>query len=412
MIIKNRFFSIAILSVLMVAGCKSPSPSLESNPKVSSKTFQNMTDAQNSFSFSLFEKSLKSESRESNILLSPPSIFMDFAMLYNGASGKTKAAMEKALFINAFDINTINSSQSDLVKNLPELDSGVTLNMANAIWYSQDKTPKTSFLSVNQDFYKAKIQKADFQNPKTKTDINNWVSENTNGKIPSIIDNISPGEIMFLLNAVYFKGQWKDEFNPKLTQNRTFHSKENDKDVPFMFKDERQNYLKNQDFQIVELPYGEGNFSMYVLLPSEKNSVNELAKKLNPKYFSDLKSEMTSTNLKLYLPKWESSYNADHLKESLTAMGMGITFENKAEFPDVFEDESTKISQIKHKTYIKVDEEGTEAAAATSIGMVTTSMPMPTQEEMDVNRPFVYLITENKSGTILFLGTVENPIER
>src|SRR5699024_3506492 len=145
-------------------GCKSPSPSLESNSKVSSKTFQNMTDAQNSFSFSLFEKSLNSESRESNILLSPPSIFMDFAMLYNGASGKTKAAMEKALFINAFDINTITSSQSDLVKNLPELDSGVTLNMANAIWYSQDKTPKTSFLSVNQDFYKAKIQKADFQN--------------------------------------------------------------------------------------------------------------------------------------------------------------------------------------------------------------------------------------------------------
>lgn len=411
MTFRNINFSATFLVILILTGCKSPSPSTESKSVTSSKTFQNMTDAQNSFSFSLFEKSLQSEAEKSNVFISPPSIFMDFAMLYNGASGRTKTAMENALHINGFSLEILNASQSELMENLPKLDSGVTINMANAIWYSEDKTPKSSFLSVNQNFYKAKIQKANFRNPQTKTDINDWVSKNTNGKIPSIIDNISPGEIMFLLNAVYFKGQWKNEFNPKLTQNQTFHSKTKDIETPFMYKDKRQNYLKNEDLQIVELPYGEGNFSMYVLLPSEGNSVDELAKKLNPKYFSELMTDMTSTSVELFLPKWESSFSAESLKESLTAMGMGIAFENKAEFPNVFEDESTKISQIKHKTYIKVDEEGTEAAAATSIGMVTTSMPLPTEEKMNVNRPFVYLITENKSGTILFLGAVGNPAE-
>lgn len=410
MILNIKYLSLTIpLLILILSGCKSQSTSTENKSDSSPKSFQNMTDAQNSFSFSLFEKSLQSDSDKSNVLISPPSIFMDFAMLYNGASGKTKTAMENALHINGFDLETINSSQSELMTNLPKLDLGVTINMANAIWYSEDKEPKSSFLSVNQDFYKAKIQKADFNNPQTKTDINNWVNKNTKGKIPSIIENISPGETMFLLNAVYFKGQWKDEFNPKLTQNRVFHSKAKDFEIPFMFKDKRQNYLRNQELRIVELPYGDGNFSMFILLPSKEKSVIELARKLNLQYFSDLKSEMKSTSVKLYIPKWESSFSADNLKENLSSMGMGIAFENNAEFPNVFEKESTKISQIKHKTFIKVDEEGTEAAAATSIGMVTTSMPMPSEEEMDVNRPFMYLITEKDSGTIFFLGSVQDP---
>lgn len=407
MISKNSLPLILLFSSLLIMSCGA-----QKNAEETSKfTPKQMSDSQNNFSFELFKHVMTLESDAVNPLISPQSIFMDFAMLYNGASGRTKSAIDKALQLKGMDINALNTAQSELLENFPKIDTSVTITIANAIWYRKDRIPQNSFLSVNQEFYHAKIQDADFSDPQTKTAINNWVSENTNGKIPTIIDNISPGEVMFLLNAVYFKGQWKDQFNPNLTRDLVFHAKAKEKKVPFMYKDKRYNYLRNDQLQMVELPYGNGQFSMWVLLPAENYSLSKLTESLNVKSFAGLVSEMESTSIKLYLPKWESSFSADNLKENLSALGMGIAFENNAEFSGVFEKESTKISQIKHKTYIKVDEEGTEAAAATSIGMVTTSMPMPSQEEMKVDRPFVYLITEKNSETILFLGVVQDPEE-
>lgn len=404
----SPLFILLILS-LIVIGCGAQTTHHDQQNKVSKENPEAMMHNQNTFAFRLFEQAIHSDTDKDNRLISPLSIYMDFAMLYNGASGETKKAMQEALHIQPGTSDQLNRMQSKLMKELPKADSSVTINMANAIWHRKNLIPKSKFLSTNQKFYEATIRASDFGNPKTVADINSWVSENTQGKIPSIVDQILPGEVMFLLNAVYFKGEWKDSFEPRHTHDAVFHTATEGKRHSFMFKDDSFNYFKNEDLKIAELPYGNSSFSMFVILPSENNDLYKIAQQLNPESFSDLISEMNKIPLKLFLPKWEASYSADKLKENLTAMGMGIAFQNQADFSELFESESTKISQIKHKTYIKVDEEGTEAAAATSIGMVTTSMPMTPVEEMRLNRPFIYLITERNTGAVLFIGTVDDP---
>jgi len=404
----SPFFIPFILSLFFI-GCGAQTTQNNQKNTVPKENTETMMQHQNTFAFRLFEQAIQTDAANNNKLISPLSIYMDFAMLYNGASGETKKAMQEALYIKPGSLDQLNRMQASLMNELPKADSSVTINVANAIWHRMDLTPKAKFLSTNQQYFNATIEAADFGNPKTISAINNWVSKNTQGKIPSLVDQISPGEVMFLLNAVYFKGTWTDGFNSRHTHDAVFHTATEGKRHSFMFKDDSFNYFKNEDLKIAELPYGNGSFSMFVILPSEKNDLYKVAEQLNPESFSDLTSEMNKTPLKLFLPKWETSYSADNLKENLTAMGMGIAFQNRADFSELFATESTKISQIKHKTYIKVDEEGTEAAAATSIGMVTTSMPATPIEEMRVNRPFIYLITERNTGAVLFIGTVDDP---
>lgn len=367
------------------------------------------TEAQNEFAFSLFDKLHKSNLETPNKLISPLSIYMDFGMLYNGASGETKKAIQKGLQMNTGNAEFMNKTQAKILTDFPQIDSSVTINMANAIWYRNGLTPKKTFLDTNKKYYNARIEGADFKNPQTVKDINQWVMESTQGKITSIMDGIAPSEIMFLLNAVYFKGDWQEAFQTKFTRDHAFYTPTGTKELPLMFMDHRFNYLENDDLQMAELPYGDGHFNMQVLLPSKNSNVDELIAKLNTGYYDSLLDEMTSMKIKLFLPKWEIEYSVDNLKDQLSEMGMGLAFESKADFSELFEDDYAKVSQVKHKTYIKVDEKGTEAAAVTSIGMVTTSMPMPTETEMKVDRPFVYLITERNSGTILFLGVVKDP---
>lgn len=370
---------------------------------------KDISQAKNNFAFALFKTSIQHNPNEINRFISPQSIFMDFAMLYNAAENKTKKAMEKALFLGDAHRKTLNSYEADFLNKLPHIDSTVTLTIANAIWHRKDLTPKPEFLSINRAFYKAKIEAANFKNPNTVDDINHWVSENTAGKIPSLIDQIAPGEALFLLNAVYFKGQWKYEFKSSQTQELDFFTAQQPIKTPFMFKDRRYNYAQNDQMELIEIPYGNGNYSMLALLPAKNSSVHALVENLNTTEFDALLVSLQSRSLKLWFPKWEIEYSADQLVDNLTALGMGIAFQNNADFSGLFDSERTKISQVKHKTYIKVDEEGTEAAAATSIGMVTTSMPMPTEKELRFDRPFVYLIYEKTTNTILFIGTMDNP---
>lgn len=394
--------------MLFMTTCKSQiaQEKTQDSMEVENETIQ---ASQNNFSFDLFKNILASDSEKVNRLLSPQSIFMDLAMLYNGAHGTTQSAMQKALRLDKINPERLNQSQAELLKNIPNLDDEVSFVMANAIWHRNDLLPKSEFLTINQTFYDAEIHAADFKNPQTVEAINNWVNTKTSGKIPTLIESISPGEVLFLLNAIYFKASWTHSFNPNLTRVMEFHTANGTIETDFMFKDTRFNYLENENLQMIELPYGKGDFSMFVLLPSKNQSVPDLTNSLNHQKFSEMLSAMETTSVKLYLPKWEVSYSADNLIENLSDLGMQVAFENKADFSGLFKSEATKISQVKHKAYIKVDEEGTEAAAATGIGMVTTSLPIPSNIEMKVDRPFVYLIMEKNSGTILFLGTIDNP---
>lgn len=371
----------------------------------------NVIIAQNHFAFNLFHETLSHENNNTNKLISPLSVYLDLSMAYNGAGGDTRDAMNHTLGLNNINTDVLNKTNHALITGLPHTDSAVTIDIANAIWYrKKGVAPIPAFLKVNSDYYQSQVKGADFS-PSTVNEINQWVANVTNQKIKSIIQSIDPSDLMYLVNAVYFKGSWKTPFNPITTQNRIFTTASGNKtEVPFMNQNTRFNYMQNDSVQMVELPYGNGTFSMYVLLPSKNLSLNDFADQLNEKSLAGYVSKMDSVKVNLWLPKWKYSYATGNLKPELTALGMGNAFSKKADFSDMYPSGTpVNISKVLHKAYIEVNEKGTEAAAATSIGVSVTSMPINPPPVMIVDRPFLYLIVERNSGAILFLGQLNNP---
>jgi serpin B len=332
-------------------------------------------------------------------------------MVYNGAANETQKAIANTLQLQAIDIKHLNYANQKLINDLPNADSAVKLDIANSIWYRQTLQPVPSFLKTTKVYYQAEVKAAAFNDPGTVNKINNWAAEHTNQKIKSIIDRIDPADVMYLINAVYFNGKWKNSFDPKLTKNRDFHTATGQtKQVPFMYREAKYNYGHNDSLQIIELPYGKGKFSMYVLLPAENIKLSSFITSLNEEKLSALLNAMDSSKVKLYLPKWKDSYKIEDLKPELSRMGMGVAFSDQADFSNLFKQHQTKISQVIHKTFIEVNEQGTEAAAVTSTGVRLTSLPL-NQQVMDVNRPFIYFIAAKDSGAILFMGEVNDPDE-
>lgn len=267
------------------------------------------------------------------------------------------------------------------------------------------------FAEINKQYYQANLQEADFNNLKTVKAINDWVARQTRGKISSIIEEIKPGDMMYLLNAVYFKGDWSHSFNKKLTREERFYTDSGIVKTPFMYQKERYKYTENDSLQIIALPYGQGEFVMHIFLPADKEGLDNLIHALNQQRFTTLISSLSPEKVSLYLPKWESSYTAEDLSGELSALGMQQALGDNADFSDLFIDKPVQISAVKHKTYIKVDEQGTEAAAVTSTGMTTTALPLHSTPEMRVDHPFLYTITNTDSKVLLFIGYVNNPEE-
>lgn len=403
-LLKNKWFLLfPVLSILLTACGTKTSSQVLPDYEIS----DDMIQAQNDFSFELFHH--LQETEKENMLISPLSIYMNLSMVYNGAKGETKSGIQIALHQKGFSPERLNQNQAALLKNLTALDSSVTLDIANAVWYRNSLTLKKNFSEINKNYYQTTLRSSDFNSPATVDEINDWVKEKTNAKIETIIEEIQPDDLMFLLNAVYFKGKWTHPFFKEYTHQREFNTPSGKKEIPFMFNNEKYAYAEDQNFQVVELPYGKEHFNMYVFLPSPESNPDDLGEKLDAKSFSGLISKMKKTDLNLYLPKWEAFYTAENLQNQLSSMGMSLAFQNQADFSSLFENQSAAISQVKHKTYIKVDEEGTEAAAVTSTGIVVTSMPVHQPKELMINRPFLYIITEKDSGTILFIGKITDP---
>lgn len=406
---------IAILFV-SIACTKNMIPS-QSNGEISLP--QNSTpvlQASNQFAFDFFKESLKNDVKDNNKLISPLSVYMALSMVYNGADNETKAGIEQALRLKNMDIATLNSVMHSLQTQLPSADGKVSLDIANSIWYRKNSyQPVQSFLNTIQKDYNGTVQPLDFESPASVKTINDWVSQKTREKIPKIIDNISRDDLMCLINAVYFNGKWKNQFKKAQTRNNIFYLADgSEKSVPFMNQEERTNWSKNNRFTIAELPYGNGeHFSMFVIDPNNKTgSLSEFAQSLSTDELSQAIAAMDSSKVRLIIPKWEYAYEIKNMKPELSAMGMGITFTDEADFSKMYRasDVKPEITQAIHKTYIKVDEEGTEAAAVTGIGVGVTSMPRI--ETIRLDHPFLYLIMEKKTNTILFIGMLNDPTEK
>ncbi len=366
-----------------------------------------LTLAQTQFSLKLFAD-LQKESPDKNLFISPSSIALALAMTYNGAEGETRSAMAKTLNVEDLSIGQFNAGNKKLSEALEYPDSDVELKIANAIWANQGINFKPEFLRINQNFYNTKAETLDFKNLDSLNVMNNWVKRNTSGKIETIVDRLTGDERLFLMNATYFKGNWTRPFDKAQTQPQPFTAPTGTKTVAMMAQRGGYRYLETEDFQAVSLPYGKRRLSLYVFLPKAGTTVAELTTRLNPKNWDTWMTQFKNQDGSVEIPRFKLQYDVD-LKSTLTRLGMGIAFTPKADFSNLADGPSA-IGSVRHKTFIDVNESGTEAAAVTSIGIVTTSArPIDAPFAFKADRPFLCALRDNQTGAILFLGAIVNP---
>ena len=372
------------------------------NPKV--------TAANTRFSFKLFSEILKQNNSQNsqNIFISPTSVAIALAMTYNGAKGETQQAMAKSLELQGISLQEINSANAALIAAVQNADDKVQLNIANSLWAKQDINFNPDFLQTTEDFYKATVTNLDFSDPGAVNAINDWVKQSTNGKIDRIVQQINPDDVMFLINAIYFKGKWTKEFNPAQTTQQPFYlTAGEEKQHPLMSQSGEYSYYENKKFQAVSLPYGnDGRLSLYVFLPSDNSSLTAFYQALNADNWEKWIAQFRNRQGSIRLPRFKINYELT-LNDTLKALGMEVAFEPKADFSGI--GDNLALSEVKHKTFVEVNEEGTEAAAATSVGITLTSAPSEQPFQMNVDRPFFCAIRDNQTGTVLFMGSIVNP---
>ncbi|MBS0015058.1 MAG: serpin family protein [Arthrospira sp. SH-MAG29] len=363
------------------------------------------------FAFRLFSHVYQHQNQE-NIFISPASITNALAMTYNGAAGTTKEAIAQTLQVQDISLAELNQANLALNQSISALDEDVQINIANSLWLHQSAFFLPDFLDRINQFYQAKLTAVDFSSPDTPSQINDWVKQETNGKIPQIVETIPNQTILYLINAIYFKGMWSEPFAEELTESQPFTLIDGSKKLhPLMFQFGNYLYLENSDFQGISLPYGDdGRFSLYVFLPRENVSLDRFYTQLNATQWEEWIKQMRSRPGSIQLPRFKLEYEVG-LNDSLKSMGMDIAFDpNQADFSNLTSDNNVRISEVKHKTFVEVNEEGTEAAAVTSVTVVTESTPsIPEPFSMVVNRPFFLAIRDNQTRTILFMGSIVNP---
>lgn len=371
----------------------------------------NVVTANTQFGFDLFNDIRKTE-QDKNIFISPLSISIALAMTLNGASGETEQAMTNTLQLQGLDSESINTGYAGLRHALQTSDPKVTLTIANSLWARQDVPFKQDFLQRNTQFFGAQVSTLDFTDPNTLTTINQWVNTNTNGKISKILDEINQDMVLFLINAIYFKGTWQTEFDPSRTRDGTFYfATGGEKQIPMMTRSGDYPYYENYEakFQAISLPYGDGRMSMYIFLPYRESDLNTFLEGLNTENWEAWTSQFHEQEVFLSMPKFKLEYEKT-LNNPLQSLGMGIAFApGLADFSRMADLEvlgkNLYIGEVLHKAVVEVNEEGTEAAAVTSVGVRATSAP----PEFMANRPFFFAIRDNETKTVLFMGTVVDP---
>ncbi|MDX2034696.1 MAG: serpin family protein [Blastocatellia bacterium] len=382
-------------------GGKGSSPTMEPANK--------MAAAANEFGFDLFAR-LRAEGREKNLFFSPLSVATALTMAWNGAVGETSTAMRRALRIGAATHAEINQASAELSSGLRGADPKIELTIANSIWMRKGMNFREDFLARNRQFFGAEAASLDFADPRSLAQINGWVSASTKGKIPKILDRIGAQQVMFLINAIYFKGAWKNKFDPAQTRPQAFHLLRGEKQIPMMSQSGNFLYSRGEGYQAVTLPYGRGGVSLSLFLPADGKPLDSLLAGLTAQKWQQWQTGFRSTPGDVKLPRYKIEYE-NSLNNALKALGMEVAFAaGRADFSGIAEGRSLFISDVRHKAIVEVNEEGAEAAAATSVGISTTSMRPPQQRfQFVADRPFLMAIHDARSGAILFLGTVVDP---
>jgi len=364
----------------------------------------------NEFGVELYTKVALAENK--NFMLSPLSASAALTMLLNGCGGETYDQLKATLnYPEQMTISEINEVYKSLVSQLLVIDPKVKLALANAIFYRLGFTVKSPFLSTMDNDFNAEIAGLDFSLPSALTTINKWASDNTNGKIPKVLNEISGDAVMFIMNALYFKGDWSYQFDKDLTSDRPFYTDgSNSVNVSTMKGDIGSKVANGDGYRAIEMPYGQTNFTMVVIVPA--GSLPDFTASLDAAKWNTITSGFDGQEeygeLTVYMPKFKFSYEK-YLNDQLQSMGMLDAFDPYLADLSGISDASIFVSFVKQNTFVEVDEKGTEAAAVTTIGIELTSMP-PQKQVFVIDKPFVFAIRERTTNALLFIGQVVNPL--
>ncbi len=392
-----------VMTVALLTGCSgklalSGQNTTADKDKISTET----VESNSRFAFDIFQQ-LNKEDVNRSIFISPLSISTALTMTYQGAETTTREAMAKALGYTGIEDEKLNESYRNLLRYLKRLDKKVELNIGNSLWIREGEAIKEDFLSVNRDIFDASATSMDFSKETAADQINKWISDATKKKIEKMIDSpISPNIVMYLINAIYFKGDWTKQFDAKNTFDTPFYAGDGSTpEVKMMSRNGKLEYGQGDGFKAVRLPYGSGKAAMYCILPAEAVSINDFVADLDEVRWKAIKDSISERDeVQLRLPRFKLEYGIKNLNDSLTALGMGEAFSETADFSGIRE--GICISRVLHKAVIEVNEEGSEAAAATVVEMKETAAAEPLTFIAD--RPFVFIIADDETGTLLFMG--------
>ncbi|WP_448596710.1 serpin family protein [Thermoleptolyngbya sp.] len=382
---------------------------ISQNPAVPEQSVNPQLVAANTrFGFKLFSE-VAAQSPGENVLVSPSSVAIALSMVYNGASGDTQRAIAEALQLEGLSLDDLNQANAVLESVLEGADPKVKLAIANSLWSREGIDFQPDFLAKNREFYNAEVTSLDFSQPNAPSVINDWVSRSTEGKIPTIVDRLNPEDVLFLVNAIYFKGTWSAPFDPSMTQTQPFYLPNGDRlDHPLMSQSGQFVYAETDQFQAINLPYGNRRFSMVVFLPKPSSSLEAFRQTLTAENWQTWNTQFRRREGMVKLPRFNTEFSVG-LNDALKSLGMAIAFDpDRADFSAMI-DAQAFINRVQHKTVIEVNEQGTEAAGSTGISIGVTSAPINPPFQMVVDRPFFYAIQDNQTGSILFMGTVVNP---
>ncbi len=398
--------SIALVLAACSEGSTAPKK-IEKLPRPLSAVEQRIAEGSTEFGLSLLREVNERTAPDSNVFISPLSASMALGMTATGAASETLDSMRTVLGYGDMDLQSMDEAYRGLIDLLRGLDPSVDFRIANSIWYRNDLTVKSSFVDATRKYFDAEVAALDFGSPEAVETINDWVRRSTNDKIDRLVTSIPPWMVMYLVNAIYFKGSWTKQFDRSQTRDEPFFAGDGSKpNVPMMSVKGNFPAAFTDDFTAAELPYGGGAYGMIVVVPREGISVDSLIAGMDAVRWQSLLDGLSTQDGFVEIPRFELEWG-DYLNEPLIDMGMGIAFDNgRADFSGISPYSGLFISTVFQKTWVKVDEEGTEAAAATSVGIGVVSAP---RALLRADRPFLFAIRERFSGTLLFIGKMAVP---
>jgi serpin B len=406
----RRFPFLLLLPLAAACGGADRFAPIEELPRPLTTAELQLVDADNRFAFKLFREVNAQENAGANVFISPLSVGMALGMAYNGAGGATRDAMQATLELGGMTLQEVNESYQSLIALLRELDPRVTFTLANSIWYREGIAVVPQFVDLNRQYFDAEVAALNFDDPASADVINGWVDAATGGRIDEIVTPpIDPLTILFLINAIHFKGDWTQQFDKDRTRPEPFFLPDGSETSVPMMSSEGEASVRvhaDADHTVLDLWYGGRAYSMTIVVPRDPAAIDQLSRTVTQEQWNAWAAGLDSVETLIAIPKFTLEYDVS-LNEVLKALGMEIAFDtDQADFTNLYAGpERAYISKVKHKTFVDVNEEGTEAAAVTSVEIGVTSAP----QRVVVDRPFLFAIRENYSGTILFMGKIVRP---